>query len=394
MSDVEPPFELLFRTSPVVEEWLKQEAGIRSSPAVSLGVPGLVRYLCGALSPQEADALERGLVAAATARRRLRDVRAELLRLEALPWTTVAEAARGDGQAAEIAAAWLALAAEQIKAAEHAPAHWLAVGWQTVRSQVEEGVGEALSAWNAFLTFGAQWSRALHAPSRFAPERGGEAPAETILPGVTVSIRIEADIEPDDTLVVTLQCGPQSNPPATTLDGRTVLLALRDGLELWPLAAAPLVGGTAEWRISGFGAATGMPAGALPVDALHFALADGPALPPADFASRLLAEITDAHGRSTDGSHVPIIFLEEPRWLAGEFLVRVEIPAETRYWLTAGYRLRLDVAVSGNHWQNLGAWTLADGDDAPRILQASCPGSLDVILPSVTLIRAQLRPPE
>ncbi|MCW3096820.1 MAG: hypothetical protein JWL77_2438 [Chthonomonadaceae bacterium] len=394
MSDIEPDEPLSDPAMQVVIGWMRQQEGGRRSKSVSPLVPELVRYMCGALPPGEAVAVEDRLIDTGKALKLLREVRTELLRLEAMPWHEVAAAAVGDDQRAVVATAWLALTSEQMQAAERAPARWLADGWQSLRSQVEAGFDEALAAWNAFLAFGAQWGRELHAPGRFAPERGEGGGAEAVLPGVSAPVHVEAVIHPDDALQVTLQIEPQPNAAVSALNGRSVLLALRNGTEFWPLSIAPIHEGYVEWRIPGFGAATGMPSGEIPPEALQFTFSDVVVPPPAESPLRLLAEITDGSGRSTGRGLVPIIFLEEPRWSEGEFLARVELPAETRYWLNVGYRLHLDLAVSGGHWQHLGAWTLADGDGAPHTLQASCPGSLDVILPSVTLIRAQLRPPE
>jgi hypothetical protein len=394
MSDLNPESDVSDQTVPRLADWLRPLQGFPPAPIIAPSVPELVCYLCGTLPADRAGSLESDLVAQTTSRRRLREVRTELRLLEALPWQAVAEAAQGSGQAAEVAAAWLALTSERMQAAERAPAHWRTTGWQAVRSQMAAGVGDALSAWNAFLNFGAQWSRELHSPGRFAMVRGAEAPADAILPGTTAPVEVTADIDPDDTLIVTLRVGARPEAPDASLDGRSVLLSLRNGTDLWPLATAPLAAGQADWHIPGFGAATGMPAGELPGEALQFTLTDS-TLPLSTAApSRLFAEIMDTEGRSANRGTFPIIFLDEPRWSGGEFLALVELPPETLYWLHSGYQLRLDVVVSGERRQNLGAWTLADGDDAPRTLQASCPGSLDTVLPSVTLIRAQLRPPE
>lgn len=392
MSDIGPDTDLSPQAVQVLAGWLRQQEGMQAPPGGAPGVPELVLYLCGALPPGETFAIEERLLATKSGLRQLRVVRTELLRLEAMPWQAVAAAAQGEDPTAAVASAWLALTATQVRESERAPARWLADGWQTLRGKVESGVGEALAAWNSFLAFGAQWGRELRAPGLFALERGAETQAETILPGITAPFQIEARIDTNDALHVTLQL--EWDAPDTMFEGRSVLLALRNGTQVWPLAHVPLRDGFAEWHISGFGAATGMPAGEIPRSALLFALADQEAPAVADAPLRLLAEITDREGVSSDRDLIPIIFLEEPRWFAGEFRVRVEIPAEARYWLSSGYQLRLDVAVSGAHWQHLGTWTLAAGDDAPHTLQAPCPGSLDVILPSVTLIRAQLRPPE
>jgi len=394
MSDIGPETDLSPQAVQVLAGWLRRQEGAHAPAGSAPEVPELVRYLCGALPPGETFAIEERLLATKSGLRQLRVVRAELLRLEAMPWQAVAVAAQGEDSTAAVAAAWLALTATQVRDAERAPARWLADGWQTLRNQVEAGVGEALAAWNSFLAFGAQWGRELRAPGLFALERGA-APMETILPGIPAPVQIEADIDAKDTLHVTLQVEVQTDDvPDAPLEGRSVLLALRNGTEVWPLADAPLRDGFAEWHIPGFGAATGMPAGEIPLTALQFAFATSEVSAISGSPLRLFAEITDREGVSSDQGLIPIIFLEEPRWFAGEFRVRVEIPAEARYWLSSGYQVRLDVAVSGAHWQHLGTWTLAAGDDAPHTLQASCPGSLDVILPSVTLIRAQFRPPE
>jgi hypothetical protein len=370
MSDIEPEERLSDAATQAIAGWMRlRQAERRSGPVAPL-VPELVRYLCGALSPDAATAVEERLIDTGKTLRILREVRAELLRMEAIPWQSVSEAALGDDQRAVVAATWLALISEQVQAAEHAPARWLADGWQNLRDQMAAGIEEAQMAWNAFAAFGTQWGRALYAPGRFALERGGNATAT--LPGITAPVLIEAEIDPDDVLRVTLQIETQSEDSDPDLDGRSVLLSLRSGAEFWPLATASLHAGSAEWSIPGFGAMTGMPTGEIPPEALQFTFPDTPA-PAPEAPLRLLAEITDRDGAATERAPTPIIFLEEPRWAGGEFLARVELPAETRYWMTVRYQIRLDVAVSGSHWQHLGAWTLADGGDAPHTLQASCP---------------------
>ncbi len=363
-----------------------------SAPAVA----EMVRYLCGVLPPPETNRIESRLVTIPASRKVLREVRTELLHLEVQTWAAVALAAQDNGRSAEVATVWLALTAEQVAAAQQAPALWLREGLEQIHLQAGAGIATAQTALNAFLAYSSHWNR---------PERG-LAPAWTRGKATDIGEDREAiemaEIAPclawitaafdsTGTLTVILTLEADTGLPAAGFDGRAVRLSLRVGTELWPLAERPLTEGSAIWTIPEFGAVLQDSLDEIAAESLHVAFADSPASV-SSFPATLRVEALDASGRQVSEAPTSLQFLEAPRWAGGEFFALVVLPPEMplRY---PGYSLRLDVAVTADHWQHLGAWTLVDGDNTPRTLQAACPGSLDAILSTVALLRAQIRPP-
>ncbi len=387
--------ELSPRTVEAVTLWLMNlnAQSVQAEPMPSTSE--LVRYLSGALPPYEISRVEKAVLTHPASRKTLRVVRMELLRLEALPWAEVGTVASGDGLSAEIAAAWLVLVAERIAAAEQLPARWLKEGWRELYQHFLEAAVEASIAWSTFIAFRRHWASTPMIPRPAFVRGSGEELAErqSVDLGEEVSCRawFISALNSEGSLAVSLSLEDESGDAVTIFDGRALRLSLKTGTELWPLGEAVIEKGKAGWTLDEFAAVMKVSAEKLHANSFHIVFADEE-----ETADRLPAslrvDVLDSAGRIADKSF-HLSFMDWPHWKGGQFFARVELPQEMlqRY---PSFQLRLEITVSGDHNQQLGAWTLAGENDSPRTLKASCPGSPDSTLSNITLIRAQLRPPQ
>lgn len=314
------------------------------------GDDALVAYLSGALSPEEAHLTERGLVRHAAARRRLPVVAARLEALQAAPWSEV-EAAQDT-----VARAWRSLAARRLETVLHGRKRWVAEGWEAVRTQAAAGVADAQAAWTALLSFADQWGRERRIP-RLAEARGPAPVVQSPVPDVT--LMMEAKIGESGDLTGHVQARETDGRTSAALDGRTVRLALSAGGDAWPLAAGEMRDGKAAWHLPGAGNALGLSPG--PLAGLIVTFDETPTAPE---AVRFLFA-GDAGAR--------VELWGTPRREAGRLRLTLALPALTRA-AQAGRRLVMSAAVTPGLYQRLGAWPISDWEDAPRTVEASCPG--------------------
>lgn len=374
----------------VLQAWVASRQPLRPPRAAAPGTEPLVRYLCGMLAPGAAREVEQGLIAHAAARARLREARAELDVLQAVPWAEMAERGRGDGFAAEVAHAWLGVVAEQAAAVPAARAWWLARGWAEARRGVEAGAAEALAAWGAVRAFTAEMVAGLRAPRAALArgESGGRVQVSGEPPGGVELSLVEAEVSRDGDLRVVVAALDEARKPSAALSGRSAGLALVWEGEWWPMGGSVFAGERLQWEAPGMGSELGLPAGSLPVSCLRVVLSPGEA--PGE-PRALAAPVLDERGRRL-GVPAPVLELvEAPRWEGGEFRAAIALPRATR----AAYPdhcLRLELVVSPRSSQRLGIWPLREWGDGPIELVAACPGSPAAVLPVASFLRAAIVP--
>jgi hypothetical protein len=370
--------------------FLRTQDALAAPVTAAPNIESLVRYLSGALSDEAARQVERGLIAHSDARTLLRATRTEFQTLKRLTWTEVSERARAVDFTAQVAQVRLVLAAERVRAAPSARAPWLTQSWTEVRRQVTEGLAEAQTAWAGFLAFGAQWQAGLQMPRLAA----AKSAASTLLPiagdlpeGVEIAVDT-AEIAADGALNVVLVVRDAQGRPTDLLADRPVHLALRVEGETWPLATGIIVGDRAAWNLPAFGEILNAPRGPLPATFLQ-AIVGQPEMSPPE-RQTLLAEVRDARGQIAP-EHAVVLRLEgTPRWEAEQFIARIALPSEVRAAYPT-HQLLLEVVISAQDSQLLGAWPVSAWNESSRTLTASCPGSPDVTLPFATALRAWLQ---
>ncbi|HLV79282.1 MAG TPA: hypothetical protein VKT32_03340 [Chthonomonadaceae bacterium] len=376
----------------ILKAWLQSREAPGPAALPAPDTTQMVHYLSGALSSAEARAVERGLVSHPLARRKLRQVRTALLRLQEQPWSQVLEQARQAGLEGEVAKEWAELVSRQAAAMPQARARWLSQGWSAVRRQAAEGMAEALAAWTAFCGFAGQWQAALRAP-RMALARGGEAYAPAVAGDLPAGFQAEilyAEITNAGTLQVSAQFRDAAGRSGLALEGRKAHLALRVAGESWPVASGAVTGGQTEWSVPDLGPLLDLPAGQLPPSYLEIVLGEWVSLP-GEQRQILLAEALDAQEQPIAAPPAPIGIVNTPRWEAGQLHIVIAISEWTRAAYPA-YRLRLEYLVSPQSRQRLGEWPVADWDSGPRALAIPCPGSVEGPIPTAAL-RALLQAP-
>jgi hypothetical protein len=381
-------------TSAAVDLWLRRSGALARPQEEAPAIPLLVRYLGGVLTAVEAGGVERGLLADPQSRRRLTETSDLLDDLSERPWTEVEAWARGEGVEGEVAREWLALLTLQTSRMARTPAAWLAVGWDGIRQGVAEGAQEAQAAWTALLAFTEQFRMGLRMP-RLATVKGG-AGEETVavlggeLPSAAALKLDEARVGVDGTLRVRLLVVDRSGQPTEVASGRTLTLALAANGEAYPLLAAVVEGDEVSWTLPELGSSLQLPPGSLPPASLAILVAPtSMALPSGE--GTLLAQVVDREGREGAAPPVALRIHSAARWGDGQFTVRLSIPRAIRLAYQR-HTLILDLPITVSQAQRLGEWPLHDWEDEPRLLAVSCPGSHETTLPTVSLLRARLRP--
>lgn len=393
-----------------LDAWLRERGGdlLQPDPPLALSTDLLVRYLSGALPPDMAGKVERGLVAAPPSeRQRLRTTLAELDALQTRPWADVWVQAQAAGEAtpaAQIARAWLAVVAERLGAAATNDTPVALPAWDLKRD-ARAGVVRAQTTWTAFLRFGARWSAEQHnllaSPLRVALARGSgssgdeERIALANAPAGVRAVCEHADVDADGALHVAVRFADEANNTSTILDDQTAHLALGTNAETWPVAAQKIASGRAVWRLPGLGADLRLDPGPLAADWLRLSLGDAfaPALLTTAGQTRLSVSVVGAApGQRDAGVFVNLHGL--PRWENGVFHALVALPRTLRDAYPA-HLLEIEIAVTPERRLRLGAWPVAGWtSDDTRPLQAPCPGAPDAVLSLTTLLEAFLAPPD
>jgi hypothetical protein len=371
----------------LLAEWLRRQDALRLPSVPAPEVEELVGYLSGALSGDAARGLESRLVADPDSRLRLRQARTALDELQALPWAEAARMGEGEDFGAEVARAWLRLAARQVSGVSRMREWWLSNGWSHLRRQASEAGGEAQAALAALRVFGDRLRAGLEGPS-VAIARGGAGTPEVVgsLPsGLALALR-EAEVTGGGSLNVALEVVDPSGEPNGGASGTAVELALTRAGEAWPVARGVVQGARVAWELSGLAGFLGLPPGALAPESLRITV--GVVEQAAASGSRRPV-LADAQG-----GRPALVELEgEQRWSGGQLSLTVSIPAETR----AAYptrRLAVDLLVSTRGRQRLGAWPLSEWGDKPRTITAACPGSPDAAADVLSILRVSLEGPE
>lgn len=266
--DVGPP-DLAPEAVERLAKRLRERNALRPPRAEPLDLSRMVRHLCGALAPDEAQEIVRRLNVDPAARRRLIEADDCMEALKGLSETEVKARAQADDLTGQVAREWLALRAEIAAAQPAARELWMRHGWEAIRRQMEEGVAEARTAWQAFQQFAAsEWTRFLNRP-RLALARDlerigvlGELP-----PGIH-SVETEVTITEEGALHVFVEFigAPER------LEGWRVRLDLQSGEAWWPLASGTVEKGQVEWRLPDFTSALAEPVTSVPPDSLRLVL--------------------------------------------------------------------------------------------------------------------------
>jgi hypothetical protein len=422
MSDAEiASLELAPGTEALIESLLRQHGPQRRPRPVAPTPSVLVRYLCNVLPAAEAREVERSLTAASEARKAVREVRLLLDRLQSLSWSEVTAIAQGSSREAETAQAWMALVAQtlQIPSPEEAAPNSFGVD-AFAASRHRASAGGAHALWTTLLAFGAQWQAQLRRPEQ-ALVRGS---AETLpIHGAWKGecSLLEARVDAAGTLYAVAALADPSDAPATEFSGRIAYLALPVGSEILLCAASTLDGERVSWTVAGIGDGIGQREAILPVRGLVVLIAPPEwRVLPVPSLMRLSQEVLTqgflvaAAETPTESEEVvglltanvlPANDREEalppalweilepsPRTENGRLVVAVRLSAITRSAYAGSHRLLLDIAVSPNEWQRLGAWPVEEWGESARTLSISCPGRADGALASLTLLRASLAP--
>lgn len=384
--------ELSPGTMELLEAWLATQANTRVVPTAPPDVAGLVQYLAGSVTPEQARAIERGLVEHAAARTMLRQVRAILDSLQGMSWQEIAGRSAGSGLDAEVARHWLELLDARAGATARAGECWLTHGWEAVRRDASAGVAEAQLAWTAFKDFCARLPEALQAP-RPATVRG-ESDSKVVsvdgLPTGVEAVVHAAEVTDEGDLNVTVRLSG-SRPLPGGLEGLAAHLALAANGEIWPLAAARVERDSVTWHVPEVGPLLGFPPGGLPAGCL--ALTFGAA--PSQLHSgrvRLPTRVQDRAGRE-EAAPVHVELIGEPRWDAGKLILALGVPGALAA-LYPRHSLALELAVAADVRQLLDERPLSEWGDTPRTVAVPCPGSPEGALSLPSLLRVSLRPPE
>ena len=411
-------------TEALIESLLRQHGPLHRPRAGAPDASLLVRYLCHVLPWAEARQVEQGLTASSESRRAVQEVRLVLDRLQALSWAETTAIGQGSSREAEIARAWMALAAQTPKAVtpdETAPNAFGREFWAEGRDRAEGSRAQGLRT--TLLAFGAQWQALLRRP-QLALVRGSADPLPVYGTGQAERrLLLTARLDAAGTLHAAATLDDLSGAPASDFAGWSAYLGLLAGGEALLCAASTLEGDRVAWTAAGVGSGIGqgesvLAAGglivllaplerrALPVPSLvRFSqelLAEGflvaSAEPPPEseeVVGLLAANILTVAGLESKLPPAPWEVLgPAPRTENGQLAVVVRLPAITRSAYAETHRLLLDIAVAPNEWQRLDSWPVKEWGAAARALSISCPGREDGVLASLTLLRVRLAPLE
>lgn len=405
--------------SPLETLLRRQEAAPPDAP----GATALVRYLCNALPSPEARQVELELTASTAARSALREARRLLTRFQKLSWSEVADAEKGDTWEAEIAQAWLALAAQPLKSitpnAPETPQPVEADIWTELKRRARSGAVQARELWNAFHAFGAQVHTQLQRPmpaltrgdSQILPVQGGRQGEVELT---------TAHIDAAGVLHVSAGMVSPSGQPLADFTGQTAYLALRAGREILLCSAAPLTAGQISWSVAEVGgilgsrsaefsaqglviliAQEGLPLLSLP--ALRFLsqdlFAEGFLVASTEIVSetkevvgQLTANILTAEGAESSLTPVRLDVIGVPDALHGALQLTMRLPETVRVAYAADHAVLFDLAVAPGEWQRLGSRPLAHWGPTAQTLSIPCPGLVDGPLASLTQLRVYLVP--
>ncbi|HSV74470.1 MAG TPA: hypothetical protein VLH79_11995 [Chthonomonadales bacterium] len=320
-------------------------SGVSPGPGV-VTAAACVRYLCGSSTPEESSAVRRAMLADGECRR---DVRAALLRLDALramPWADAMRASLDEGWAGQVSAAWLELCADNAIQIARARTRWSGEAWGRLRDLALSGAADAALAWEAFRCFAAAslatLPAAAHALTR-GPAPSASGPLGVPLGGMPQCCDVEsatAAIGSTGALTVRVRLRPREGmvlPPSARV-------SLQGPADAWPLAEPAITNGALDATVEGFGEATGLPEGPVPAGLVVVELG-GQAAP-----AVLRVALPDGRG----STELPIA--GPPRVESGTVQMRVDI-GESLLAMHRGARLVLRLA--GAHGgQTLAAWPL------------------------------------
>ena len=370
--------------------WISYQESLNEQPPDALSIAAMVHYLCSTQSAGDASQVEQALVSSRVLRGQLREVRSLLDALQSGTWEQAASHAADTGLAGEVARGWQEVLLVRPPMAAQAPQRWLERGWERTLREVGEGVVEARAAWTALLAFGEILRAALysHVP---ATARGAADVTPENLQGFPEGICLETagKVQKDGALNVAVYVQDAEGEPAPQLHGRMLFLALTGAGAALPIASGPIVKDIAEWRLSGFGSALGLPEGPLP--SFLFAVSLDEAMQSGSFHSYTLHAELENSGGTRLGASLPVEIRREPHWEHEVFSIEVAAPIGTRL-ACPNHNLVLELAVAPGCWQRLGGWAMRDWDDEPRVLTANCPGSAEEAAVFPALIRARLQP--
>ena len=380
--------EMTPQTIQFLEQLFRSPEALRPPRAEEPTTALLVSYLCSALPKDAFDRVEAGLTTYPTARQRFRQTSSVLKRLQSVSWGTVqAEALAGD----TVAQAWMAFASERADVVLPTTARMSFPSWTKLPTEVEEGLVQAQALWTAWCGFGEQLVASLTRP-KIAEMMGSEETEAKIvgeLPmGVTSTITT-AEIAMNGDLQVALSLQDAQGGAFQGLAGRPVQLALQCGGEYWPLTSAPLIGDRVEFLVPNIAEALDLPPGHLPHQYLHLTLGDALSVerPPRYV---ILAQIVDANNQPTGQLPVEVEIHGEPHREPGILTLEIALPFATRAAYPT-HQLRVEMAVSAQSRQYLGAWPVRNWDTLPRTLTIAYPGNQAGRLPFLSSLRFSLQ---
>lgn len=259
--DFGPP-DLAPETVERLTKRLRERNALRPPRAEPLDLSWMVRHLCGALAPEEAQEVVRRLNVDPAARRRLIEADDCMETLKGLSDAGVEARAQADDLTGQVAREWLALRRQ-------ARTWWLQNGWATIRRQAQEGLAEAQTAWAVFRQFASSyWMRFVNGP-RLALARDLER-IEVLgeLPSDIHGVESEATVTEEGALHVFVEFIGASEG----LEGWQARLDLRSNEAWWPLASGIIEKGRVEWRLPDFTSALAETVNLVPPDSLRIVL--------------------------------------------------------------------------------------------------------------------------
>ncbi len=364
---------------------MAQMAALENKPLAD-DTRSLVRYLCRALSQEQARDVESALVSQRELCMRLIEGRRILDRLQNASWSEVQRTSVGDSFEAEAARAWMELATERIALAENGWEKWLRRGWQSVLSETRNGAEDAQAVWAAFLSFGERLKVSLSVP-RTALARGGNEDAilsMSVPQGVDIT-NIFAEMTSSGNLevVANIMAAEDSN---VEIENQSVGLALKLNGEIWPIGITTISNGLAEWNIPEVRSILNLPAGKISPRFLHFSFPVGDNQQAEIYRLPFASPVMDEKGRAIADETAEITINGQPRWEDGCIITSISLPAVTRQKYPH-HHLVLELIVAEGNVQRLGEWPVAEWRDEPLALKTPSPGS-----PSMQLTRMSLRP--
>jgi hypothetical protein len=359
----------------------------------------LVRYLCGLLPSQEADAVIGECAASRPARRRLIQVDSVLTSvrkqsLEAAATVSHGSDLAGSDLAVEVAAAWLEVCRERIPAVSRAASGLRLSSWRHLARQAKKGVEEAQAALAAFRSFARQLNDRLRSPA-VAYSRG---PAETeqgaVILGAPAGVEVtveEVSVSPNGTFRVVVRARSDRDAKAE-IDGCTVTVDITDGNTFWTLGSSVFEGMTATVMVEGIGRSLGLAHGGMPEQYVRVRLSDAPDEGQIDGPTPerpwLLPVREEKNGGGAPvASPVEIVGL--PRWEDGNFSVDMRLPDAVRVAFSH-CDLLLDAVVTDEITVNIGQWPVSDWADVPRTITTPSPLMGDVQLGDSSCLTVRL----